>query len=855
MQSFYKRFSVYGAFGLLLAVLAVNAFIMRRQLGVQMGDEARVMHSRQVLFEAEQTLSLLKDAETGQRGYLYTGDPAYLAPYSSAIGQIEPHMDNLARLIADDPRQQERIVRLRDLAHEKINELARTISLYQSGKAYEARAAVLSHLGKSYMDDIRRVMAQMEQEESSLETARIAAYQKSQRNTIASIYLASCLAAFGLVLLAYYIVREIRLREKHAEEIRAREEWFRVTLTSIGDAVIATDREGAVTFLNPVAETLTGIDLARVKGRNILEVFSIVNERTRKPAENPVEKVLEVGHVVGLANHTALVRKDGTETPIEDSAAPIRGVNGELLGVVLVFRDVTEERRAERESRLLTSIVASSEDAILSNDLNGDVRSWNRSAQRMFGYAADEMVGQPVLKLYPPGRENEMREILDRIQRGEEVEHYHTARCRKDGTLFDVSVSVSPLFDENGEIAGASKIVRDITAEVQAQREVAAHRERLRVTLRSIGDAVIATDKEGRVSYLNPVAEQLTGWGSQEAEGCPLTEVMRIVNEKTRHAVENPVERVLQEGRVVGLANHTVLIARDGTEVPIEDSAAPIRDANGELTGVVLVFRDVTNERKAQEAMRRTERLASAGRLSATLAHEINNPLQAVAGLVYLSRTMPGLPKTVAWQLSLAEEELRRVAHIARQTLGFYKGSQATESVDMQALVDSVFALYSGKLKSKDIRIERHFGDCPPVQAASGELGQVISHLVTNAADAVHNQGTIAITLGSIEQAGHTILHILVEDDGPGIPPEHIPHLFEPFFTTKQDVGTGLGLWLTKEIVERHGGTIHLHPRSDGGRGAAFTILLPCTPGGVLEQVQLNGDAAADSQLSGDLLV
>ena len=145
----------------------------------------------------------------------------------------------------------------------------------------------------------------------------------------------------------------------------------------------------------------------------------------------------------------------------------------------------------------------------------------------------------------------------------------------------------------------------------------------------------------------------------------------------------------------------------------------------------------------------------------------------------------------------------------------------------MPALVESVLALYSNKLKSKDIRIERHFGDCPSVQAASGELKQVISNLVSNAADAVGNQGTIAITLGSMEQAGHTMLHILVEDDGPGIPPEHKPHLFEPFFTTKRDVGTGLGLWLTKEIVERHGGRIEVVARADGEPGAAFSILLP----------------------------
>jgi signal transduction histidine kinase len=306
--------------------------------------------------------------------------------------------------------------------------------------------------------------------------------------------------------------------------------------------------------------------------------------------------------------------------------------------------------------------------------------------------------------------------------------------------------------------------------------------------------------------------------------------------------VEDPAERVLREGQVVGLANFTVLIARNGTEALIDDSAAPIRDANGELLGTVLVFRDVTNERRTQEAMRRAERLAAAGRLSATMAHEINNPLQAVAGLVYLSRTMPGLPNTVEQQLSLAEGELQRIAHIVQQVLGFYRESQTADFVDVPALMESVLALYSNKLRSKDIRIERKFGDCPWVKAASGELKQVISNLVANAADAVRNQGTIAIRLESIEEAGRTMLHIQIEDDGPGIPPEHKQHLFEPFFTTKRDVGTGLGLWLTKEIVERHGGRIEVVDRTDRGPGAAFSVLLPAGS-------DLAGVADSDSDL------
>jgi PAS domain S-box-containing protein len=392
-----------------------------------------------------------------------------------------------------------------------------------------------------------------------------------------------------------------------------------------------------------------------------------------------------------------------------------------------------------------------------------------------------------------------------------------------------LSVYLVNFFAVLGLVLLSYYMLRELDLREKYAQEIQAREEWLRVTLTSIGDAVIATDKNGAVTFLNSVAESLTGNTLARVKGRKILEVFPIINEHTNKPAENPVEKVLEAGHPVALANHTVLLRKDGTQIPIEDSAAPIRGVNGELLGVVLVFRDVTSERKAQEAMRRTERLAAASRLAATMAHEINNPLQAVASLVYLARTMPDVPKTVIWQLTLAERELQRVAHIAQQTLGFYRESRTTESVDMPALVEAVLTLYSNKLKSKGIRIERRFGDCPQVRAASGELKQVISNLVANAADAVPVQGIIGITLGSIEQAGNTLLHILVEDDGPGIPPEYKPRLFEPFFTTKRDVGTGLGLWLTKEVVERHGGTIELIPRADAKPGAAFSILLPCS--------------------------
>jgi PAS domain S-box-containing protein len=580
MQTARKRLSVITGFAILLALLVINAFVTRRELGVQVESRLRVDHSRQVLYELSQTQSLIKDAETGQRGFLYTGDPKYLNPYTAAIGNIGAHIDTLAELTSDNGSEQARVAQLRTLSGSKLAELARTIALYKSGQFDAAKSLVLTDAGLASMDQIRLLVAEMQREEVTLDLDRTERYQKSVQQTVASIYLTSLLAAVGLVLLAYYMLRQIELREQHAQELRASAELFRVTLTSIDEGVIATDAEGNVTFLNPMAEALTGTKLAYAHGRNIQNVFPIFNEFTKEPAENPVSKVLSLGIVSGLANHTVL-------------------------------------------------------------------------------------------------------------------------------------------------------------------------------------------------QHLN------------------------------------------------------------GTLIPIEDSAAPILDDRKQLQGVVLVFRDVTLERKSEEMLRKTEKLASAARLSATVAHEINNPLEAIFNLVFVAKTNPEAPEAVVQQLNLAEQELERVAHITRQTLGFYRDSSVEEQINMGMLIDSVIGLYSHKFRAKNIRVERQFDECPPFRGLSGELKQAVSNLVSNAADAVDVEGTITVRLQCLEENGTSSIEVTVQDDGPGIPAEHSERIFEPFFTTKQDVGTGLGLWVTKGIIDRHGGSLLLRTPNDGAapRGAAFTIVLPVNGG------------------------
>jgi PAS domain S-box-containing protein len=247
-------------------------------------------------------------------------------------------------------------------------------------------------------------------------------------------------------------------------ESQATRAFLETTLASIGDAVMATDTAGRIVLTNTVAQAVLRWPAAEMFGKPLDEVFRIINEYSRTTVESPVAKVLREGIVVGLANHTLLIARDGTEIPIDDSGAPIRDVAGTVHGTVLVFRDVTARRRAEETSRLLASIVASSDDAIISKDLHGVITSWNKSAERIFGYTAEEAMGQPITLIAAPDRVDEMPQILERIRQGERIDHYATVRRTKGGQLVQVSLTVSPIYDAVGRIVGASKIARDITA-------------------------------------------------------------------------------------------------------------------------------------------------------------------------------------------------------------------------------------------------------------------------------------------------------------------------------------------------------------------------------------------------------
>ncbi|HWC51309.1 MAG TPA: PAS domain S-box protein, partial [Nitrospira sp.] len=237
-------------------------------------------------------------------------------------------------------------------------------------------------------------------------------------------------------------------------------------------------------------------------------------------------------------------RKDGRLIDVDLTMSPVRDARGTIIGASKIIRDVTDRKQADRTiaqvQTLLSSIVASSDDAIVSKNLDGIITSWNRGAERMFGYTAEEMVGSSILRIIPPDRHSEEAAILSKLRRGERIDHYETIRRKKDGRLFDISITVSPLTDEDGNVIGASKIARDISEQKRAQHALHESEERWRVTLESIGDAVVATDGTAVVTFANQIAAGVLGLPAEEIVGRPLADVFKIVNEDTRQPVDSP---------------------------------------------------------------------------------------------------------------------------------------------------------------------------------------------------------------------------------------------------------------------------------------------------------------------------
>lgn len=473
----------------------------------------------------------------------------------------------------------------------------------------------------------------------------------------------------------------------------------------------------------------------------------------------------------------------------------------------------------ETPSPLLESIIRSSEDAIITKDLNGIITSWNPAAERMFGYTPQEVIGKSVLTLIPHSLHYEEPVILGKLRAGEQISHFETRRVTKFGKELTVSLTISPLKDEDGRVIGVSKMVRDITH----QRQLDEVRFQLAAIVESSDDAIMTKNLNGIITSWNRAAERIFGYTEQEMIGAS---ILKLIPEDLRSEEQTIIEKIQLGERI----DHyeTVRLTKRGERLEVSVTISPLKDTSGKIIGASKVLRTVGERKQMEKNLLQAEKIAATGKMAATIAHEINNPLESVLNLLYLARTNISNTGEVVTYLNTAEQELLRVAHIAKQTLGYYREHSAAVLVTLSDLVADTLKIYELKLAGARVEIQTRFGPTPPIVLRKGEMMQVISNLITNAMYAMPFGGTLTASVEEVTESGRRGLLLSIEDTGEGITAENLKKIFEPFFTTRSSIGTGIGLWVATEFIKGHNGRIDVQSSVDAAsHGTRMSVFLP----------------------------
>jgi PAS domain S-box-containing protein len=468
---------------------------------------------------------------------------------------------------------------------------------------------------------------------------------------------------------------------------------------------------------------------------------------------------------------------------------------------------------------LLASIVESSNDAIISKDLNGTIKSWNQAAVRMFGYRPDEAIGRSILLLIPTHLHPEEAEILRRVRAGERIDRYETVRVTKEGKTVAVSLSISPIRDEAGRIIGCSKIAHDISERKRNEQALSL----LASIVESSEDAIVSKTLDGVINSWNAAAQRMFGYTAEEMVG---QSILKLIPKDLYHE-EDEILRKLRAGQRID-HYETTRVTKYGERIEVSVTISPIRDSAGRPIGASKIARDIRMRKQMERSLIQAEKLAATGRMAATIAHEINNPLESVMNLVFLARKSVPSDSRVCAYLETAEREIERVSHIARQTLGYYRDAGPPVEVLLHELLEDVLTVYQSKLRASSISVECQFEDHRKIVVSKGEFLQVFSNIIANSIDAMPRGGLLRIQIVEAIKRDEAVLDIVVRDEGKGIEQEHLARVFEPFFTTKGSTGTGIGLWVAKQLVEKRGGQIAVTSSTrPGSSGTSINLSIP----------------------------
>ncbi len=631
------------------------------------------------------------------------------------------------------------------------------------------------------------------------------------------------------------IIRDVTEEQKLKEELRASEERYRMIFEHAPIGIFHFDNKGVIIDCNQKfvdiigsnRQVLVGLDMpARLQDKKMLEQILLTLEGKTGFYEGRYRSI--------TANK---------ETPVRVLTTGIKSGSGEILGAIGIVEDLTESMAYREEGRKseerFRAVFEGAPLGVVLTTLRGEIVEVNKAFEELTGYNAAQLRGMKVERITFPDDFSEEKEIIaDLVQglinRAQIVKRY----VKMNGEIVWVRLTASILHDRDGNAEYVLGLVENITERKKAREELQREKERLAVTLASIGDGVITTDTEGKVVLINRVAEDLTGWKSHEAFGKQLEEIFVIVNERTRMPCENPVKKVIESGKVVGLANHTVLVARDGTERLIADSGAPIQDELGNVRGVVLVFRDVTEAAKIEEELRKAQKLESIGTLAGGIAHDFNNILTSIMGSISLLKMKIDKESDLHGYLVDAEHAARQARELTQQLLTFSRGgAPVKKTVQLSGLLQDICSFST---RGSNVKCEYEIaGDLWPVDVDMGQFSQVINNILINAIQAMPGGGNIQVAAenhvldkADIDSFTHEKLppgryvKIRITDRGMGIAPEVLPKIFDPYFTTKEK-GSGLGLAIAYSVIKRHDGIIDVKSKPE--EGTCFSIYLPAS--------------------------